>query len=270
MNKSSREWPRLVSNSTQAREQLPVKSLCGKYCPEQLPQVLAFIHHEMKSSPGIDIYNIQYENSVASASSTEMVEDVLSRLSPSVKRFILPMFRGRNRSIRVEHCELSMMSESQDFEAIETLAESWKSFLKDKTVVSYGLHYVGQSSRKGKNEGIVHLCLQVAALFKNEDAGGEIVFEYDGEKILFELPNAVVACSDCKGYHAPSVAPNLLKQIWSYSFGEIRLSCRGQGDEFAVKLKLPSNSYDFEYSSCDFSYVRDVENLLLRIIDEDK
>ena len=251
-----------------------MKVVHAHYNEEQLRQVLEFIHNELNGTDGLDVYNIQFPGSVASASASENVDDVLERLGKDVKRFILPMFRGRNRVVRVEHEDRLLIAEAPDFASIEGIRDRWTSFVGTAGKVFYGLRVSGRLPRSSSVSKVLHLVCQVVSLYDDGEDEQNIVLEQQGGPSVriepkvtqMEVPSGALLCSDCAGYHAPGVAQRLLSLVAAQTFGSSTVRYRRNEDDFSVTLNIPTNSFKMDYDSETLAKVKDVENLWVRAI----
>jgi len=266
-------WPSLVRRaSILGDETTSSKRLAARYGEDGLPRVVKFIHDELGLQGGLDVYNIQYPESVASAQATEAVDDVVERLGPDVQRFILPMFRGRNRSIRVEHVDRTMVAEAPDFASIETLRDRWSSVVGEGEGVFYGLRVTGRAHRSGQVTKVAHLVLQVAALYDGAEPRLVTVERSAGPggrtetvQSTVEVPEGALLCSDCSGYHAPGVGTLLTSHVSKLTFGSCTMRLERDDDVFVTTLVVPTSAYTIEYDSRSLAKAKDVDSLVGRM-----
>ena len=270
-----KHWREVIRKSTSSgKSEEALKVVHAHYDEEQLRQVLAFIHNELSGEDGLDVYNIQYPGSVASASASESVEDVMSRLGKNVKRFILPIFRGRNRVVRVEHDDRLLVAEAPDFASIEGIRDRWTSFVGSDGKMFYGLRVSGRLPRSSSVAKVLHLVCQVVSLYDDGESEQSVVLEQQGGPSVrvepqitrISVPCGALLCSDCAGYHAPGVAQRLQSLVGAQTFGSSTVIFRRNEDDFSVTLNIPTSSFKMDYDSVALAKVKDVANLWARAI----
>lgn len=267
----SETWRELVSTPGARRGARTLeRRLVACYDPVRLRDVLAFVHSEVQRQADVDLYNVQYDDCVASASALEPVDRVLDRLGEGVRRFVLPSFRGRSGSVRVDHAAGRMEATASSIEELMLLRDEWIAHVGGEGSVVFGVVATGRLAAVREVTRVVHVVLGVVAF----NGGGVVCVERpapggggDAVTHRVEVPDLVLPCSDCGGYHAPAVAARLRSLLEQASAGTVVLRSGEHPDEVLATLHVPSFVFEFSAWSLDPRRVRDVEGLVTRSLD---
>lgn len=267
----SEAWRELVSTAGARRGARTLeRRLVACYDPARLRDVLSFVHTEVQRQADVDLYNVQYDDCVASASALEPVDRVLERLGEGVRRFVLPSFRGRSGSVRVNHAAGRMEATAATVDELVSLRDQWVAHMGREGSVVFGVVAGGRLAAAREASRIVHLLLGVVALHGGGVVEAERPAPGGGAEPVthtIEVPDLVLPCSDCGGYHAPAVAARLRGLVEEAASGTVVLRSGGPPDEVAVTLLLPGFFFEFAAWNLESSRARDVEGLVTRSLD---